>query len=103
MIDEAGARVNLQQKQAKYEKPTVVTRRDTKFGSGISLQKREAESNGDMLVTEKDIALVLSSWTGIPVGKISEEEAFKLLDDNVITDSKTMLALAYLKNRKGAK
>ncbi|WOH05005.1 hypothetical protein DCAR_0624417 [Daucus carota subsp. sativus] len=80
LIDEAGARVNLQQKQAKYEKPTVVTRRDTKFGSGINLQKREAESNGDMLVTEKDIALVLSSWTGIPVGKISEEEAFKLLN-----------------------
>ena len=39
----------------------------------------------------------------INLRKYKIEEAFKLLDDNVITDSKTMLALAYLKNRKGAK
>ena len=39
----------------------------------------------------------------INLRKYKVEEAFKLLDNNVITDSKTMLALAYLKNRKGAK
>ena len=39
----------------------------------------------------------------INLRKYKVEEAFKLLDDNVITDSKTMLALSYLKNRKGAK
>ena len=39
----------------------------------------------------------------INLKKYKIEDAFKLLDDNVITDSKTMLALAYLKNRKGAK
>ena len=39
----------------------------------------------------------------INLRKYKIEDAFKLLDDNVITDSKTMLALAYLKNRKGAK
>ena len=39
----------------------------------------------------------------INLRKYKIEEAFKLLDDNVITDSKTMLALSYLKNRKGAK
>ena len=39
----------------------------------------------------------------INLRKYKIEEAFKLLDDNVITDSKTMLALTYLKTRKGAK
>ena len=39
----------------------------------------------------------------INLRKYKIEDAFKLLDDNVITDGKTMLALAYLKNRKGAK
>ena len=39
----------------------------------------------------------------INLKKYKIEDVFKLLDDNVITDSKTMLALAYLKNRKGAK
>ena len=39
----------------------------------------------------------------INLRKYKIEEAFKLLDDNVITDSKTMLALSYLKNRKGTK
>ena len=39
----------------------------------------------------------------INLKKYKIEDAFKLLDDNVITDSKTMLALAYLKNRKGVK
>ena len=35
--------------------------------------------------------------------KYSLEEAFSLLDSNVITDSKTMMALMWLKNRKGKK
>ena len=39
----------------------------------------------------------------INLKKYPLDEAFRLLDENIITDSKTMLALAYLKNRKGAK
>ena len=39
----------------------------------------------------------------INLRKYKIKEAIKLLDDNVITDSKTMLALSYLKNRKGTK
>nr|WP_254052944.1 NUDIX hydrolase [Gemella sp. ND 6198] len=37
----------------------------------------------------------------INLKKYPIDEAIKLLDDNVITDSKTMLALLYLKTRKG--
>lgn len=39
----------------------------------------------------------------INLKKYKIEDALKLLDDNVITDSKTMLALSYLKTRKGTK
>ena len=39
----------------------------------------------------------------INLKKYPLDEAFRLLDENIITDSKTMLALAYLKNRKGTK
>ena len=39
----------------------------------------------------------------INLKKYKVEDALKLLDDNTITDSKTMLALMYLKTRKGTK
>ena len=39
----------------------------------------------------------------INLKKYKVEDALKLLDDNTITDSKTMLALMYLKIRKGTK
>lgn len=39
----------------------------------------------------------------INMKKYKIEDALKLLDDNVITDSKTMLALMYLKTKKGSR
>ena len=39
----------------------------------------------------------------INLKKYKVEDALRLLDDNTITDSKTMLALMYLKIRKGTK
>lgn len=74
--------MNLRHKKEKYDKMTVPTRMDTKFGLSINLQAQQgqAEYSGNMLVTEEDIKLVLSSWTGIPIEKISQQEAFKLLN-----------------------
>jgi len=42
-------------------------------------QKWLAEKNIDEVVTEKDIAEVLSRWTGIPVTQLFQEEAQKLV------------------------
>ncbi|KAK1356861.1 hypothetical protein POM88_050117 [Heracleum sosnowskyi] len=63
LIDEAGARVSLQQKQDKYDKVMVATKMDTNLRVNLQAQQRQAEYSGNMLVTEEDIKLVLSSWT----------------------------------------
>ncbi|KAK1359379.1 Chaperone protein ClpC3, chloroplastic [Heracleum sosnowskyi] len=80
LIDEAGARVSLQQKQDKYDKVTVATKMDTNLRVNLQAQQGQTEYSGNMLVTEEDIKLVLSSWTGIPIEKMSQEEVFKLLN-----------------------
>ncbi len=44
-------------------------------------KKTEAETaeNIDLRVTEEDIAYIVSSWTGVPVSKITESESAKLM------------------------
>ena len=74
---------------------------------------RELQEETGYLVTEDrleklcdvHVALGYSSDDDefINLKKYPLDEAFRLLDENIITDSKTMLALAYLKNRKGTK
>ncbi|KAK1356865.1 hypothetical protein POM88_050121 [Heracleum sosnowskyi] len=59
LIDEAGARVSLQQKQDKYDKVTVATKMDTNLRVNLQAQQGQAEYSGNMLVTEEDIKLVL--------------------------------------------
>ncbi|KAK1356786.1 hypothetical protein POM88_050042 [Heracleum sosnowskyi] len=56
-------RVSLQQKQDKYDKVTVATKIDTNLRVNLQAQQGQAEYSGNMLVTEEDIKLVLSSWT----------------------------------------
>ncbi|KAL2240684.1 UNVERIFIED_CONTAM: Chaperone protein ClpC, chloroplastic [Sesamum indicum] len=58
LIDEAGARAQLYRKDS-----------DAAPAALINLQ----------LVTEHDIAQLVSMWTGIPVAKISDEESIRLL------------------------
>ncbi len=62
-----------------------------KYDTLVQLQKnleeetsrlREIQSHGSMLkeeVTEEDIAEIISKWTGIPVSKLLQEEAEKLI------------------------
>ncbi|KAK1356784.1 hypothetical protein POM88_050040 [Heracleum sosnowskyi] len=56
-------RVSLQQKQDKYDKVTVATKIDTNLRVNLQALQGQAEYSGNMLVTEEDIKLVLSSWT----------------------------------------
>ncbi|XP_074380155.1 chaperone protein ClpC1, chloroplastic-like [Apium graveolens] len=77
LIDEAGARVNLKRKQVDDNENAL---RNKKLRSRVILQPKQEIYDKNMLVTEMDIQHVLSSWTGIPVEKISQEEALKLLN-----------------------
>ncbi|KAK1403825.1 hypothetical protein POM88_003430 [Heracleum sosnowskyi] len=79
-LEKQYARASLQQKQDKYDKVTVATKMDTNLRVNLQAQQGQVEYSGNMLVTEEDIKLVLSSWTGIPIENMSQEEAFKLLN-----------------------
>lgn len=63
LIDEAGARVNLKRKQVDNNENALVNKK---------LCSRQEIYDKNMLVTEMDIHHVLSSWTGIPVEKVSQ-------------------------------
>jgi len=57
-------------------------------------------SSKDSVVTEEDIAAIVSSWTGIPVTKLAEEESRKLLNleailhDRVIGQEEAVVAVS---------
>lgn len=101
LIDEAGSRKNLLNKglieqkrmtetfdalikehteisaQGDYEKAAELRTEFLKLEKEI---KELAEKNARVEVTEEDVAAVVEAWTKIPVQKITEEEAKKLID-----------------------
>jgi ATP-dependent Clp protease ATP-binding subunit ClpC len=104
VIDEAGAKVKLRKvkdtqnlRQLEQEIRQVVREMksaisEKNFESAVYLREREielrddlermgsvAESAGDLEVTSRDIEEVISSWTGIPVSSLLEDEAERLL------------------------
>jgi len=105
LIDEAGSRVRVMNsklppevKDLKRELSEVVKEKDSAvqgqdFEKAGELRDRELEIRdqiesasevetsikADLMVTEEDIATVLSAWTGIPVTKMTESESYKLL------------------------
>ncbi|MCY6958081.1 ATP-dependent Clp protease ATP-binding subunit [Clostridium brassicae] len=100
VIDEAGSRANLKNKNLTkleslkqelsnlqddkrraaenddYEKAAEYKMRECKLVEEI---KEIEEKNGKSEITVEDIAYVIEAWTKIPVQKITEEEAKKLL------------------------
>lgn len=108
LIDEAGSRVHLihcqpspatrdikrQLRQVSKEKEEAVRLQD--FEKAAQLRDREQELEGELqailqeetdadtpvqtpLVNEQDIAHIVSSWTGVPVNKLTESESALLL------------------------
>ncbi|MEQ8753642.1 MAG: ATP-dependent Clp protease ATP-binding subunit [Coleofasciculus sp. G1-WW12-02] len=108
LIDEAGSRVHLihcqpspatrdikrQLRQVTKEKEEAVRLQD--FEKAAQLRDREQELEGELqailqeetdadtpvqtpLVNEQDIAHIVSSWTGVPVNKLTESESALLL------------------------
>ncbi|KAG7951334.1 hypothetical protein I3843_12G002000 [Carya illinoinensis] len=99
LIDEAGSRVRLRHAQITKEKNEAVRSQDfekagelrdremdlkaqisTLVDKGKEMTKAESEA-GDAgpIVTEVDIQHIVSSWTGIPVEKVSTDESDRLL------------------------
>lgn len=65
-----------------YEKAAVMRDKEKEASAQLDeLQKGRIGYNedGELCVTEEDIAKIVSSWTGIPVVEISEDESQRLL------------------------
>jgi ATP-dependent Clp protease ATP-binding subunit ClpC len=91
LIDEAGARMRIAKKDSRSEELRELQKRKAEAIAAqdyetagkireeeISLTQREDVAAVEM-VTEDTIAEVLAVWTGIPVAKISDTEAKRLL------------------------
>jgi len=63
-----------------FEKAGELRDRELEIRDQIeSASEVETSIKADLMVTEEDIATVLSAWTGIPVTKMTESESYKLL------------------------
>lgn len=107
LIDEAGARVRLQaftmppelkemeqkveelhkEKEAavaaqEFEKAAQLRDQEQKLRRELEASQeswRQQKGGDEVVVDEQDIAHIVSSWTGVPVKKLAEEEAERLL------------------------
>lgn len=107
LIDEAGSRVHLRQntrppqvkelsarlesiekekeaaiKAQEFEKAARLRDEEKQLRESLESTRKEwkqQKGSDNTVVTEEDIAEVVSSWTGIPVSKMSVEESTKLL------------------------
>lgn len=107
LIDEAGSRVHLRQntrppqvkelsarlediekekeasiKSQEFEKAARLRDEEKQLREALENTRKEwkqQKGSDNTIVTEEDIAEVVSSWTGIPVSKMSLEESEKLL------------------------
>ncbi|HHW71038.1 MAG TPA: ATP-dependent Clp protease ATP-binding subunit [Clostridiales bacterium] len=66
-----------------YEKAAKIRDEEQKIKEQIEREKKKWESEnseGDKIVDEEDVASIVSSWTGIPVVKLTEDEAERLMN-----------------------
>ena len=78
--------VEIEKKEAirhqDYEKAAALRDQETGLRAEIAKKRAEwnrAQSTARDIVTEEDIAQVVSLWTGIPVSRLTEEEAKRLM------------------------
>ncbi|GMQ55625.1 ATP-dependent Clp protease ATP-binding subunit [Vallitalea sediminicola] len=68
-------------KTEEYEKAGVIKRKQNEIKEKLNASKLEWESKNsraNQIVDEEEIADIVSSWTGIPVKKLTEEEGERL-------------------------
>ncbi len=69
-------------KNEEFEKAANLRDKETKLRNQLDEERSQWKSSRNRdgaAVTEDDIAAVVSSWTGIPVNKIAQEESVRLL------------------------
>lgn len=68
----------------EFEKAAKLRDEEHKLKEDLEEQKKEWEQKvgaSDMaLVTEEDVAYIVSSWTGVPVKRLAEEESVRLMN-----------------------
>lgn len=105
-LDKVKAQKELSAQDDDYEKAANLKMREISLEKKIEIIKKECE---DVYLTNEDIAYVIEAWTKIPVHKITEGEADKLLSlesrlhRRVIGQNKAVdsLARAIRRNRSG--
>lgn len=68
--------------EGDYEKAAELRDKRLELTVGLEEYDKEEDSsgNGDGLVEGKDIAEMVSSWTGVPVGRLQKEERKRMVD-----------------------
>lgn len=92
---EKEAAVNVQD----YEKAATLKAEEDRLVGELD-KKDWKKSDTELVVTENDIAEVVSKWTGIPVSKMNEEESKKLMElearihDRVVGQEEAIVAVS---------
>ncbi|WP_067928217.1 ATP-dependent Clp protease ATP-binding subunit [Alicyclobacillus shizuokensis] len=128
LIDEAASRVRLRTRTAppnlkeleqklervrnekdaavqsqEFEKAAALRDQEQKLKQELEERKEEwkrAQSDHDVRVTAEDIAYIVSSWTGIPVKQLAQEESERLMNleqilhDRVVGQEEAVTAVA---------
>ncbi|MFW6104414.1 MAG: ATP-dependent Clp protease ATP-binding subunit [Candidatus Bipolaricaulota bacterium] len=68
--------------EGDYEKAAELRDKRLELTEGLEEYDKEGDNsgNGDGLVEGKDIAEMVSSWTGVPVGRLQKEERKRMVD-----------------------
>jgi ATP-dependent Clp protease ATP-binding subunit ClpC len=137
VIDEAGSRVKLMRpvinpeleelerriektsrakeesvRKQEFERAAELRDEQKKLTEYLKRKRKEWEKKGSFpVVTEEDVAYVVSSWTGIPLSKLEERESARLLrmEDEIRLriigqdDAIAMIAKAIRRSRAGVK
>lgn len=87
----------------EYEKAASLRDKEKKLREKLEEERKQwgsKKGTSDSAVTEEDIAVVVSNWTGIPVSKIEEEETERLLNlenllhERVIGQDEAVMAIS---------
>lgn len=85
-IEDKISKLNLEMasasKKEEFERAQTLRNERNKLEKELEIKKSEWQKNhkeGSEVVTEKDIAEIVSNWTSIPVTRLTEEESARLL------------------------
>ncbi len=81
-IQQLGAEKEMAVNQQNFERAAALRDEEKELGQKYNTEKakwQSADTNRDLAVTEQEIAEIVSSWTGVPVTQMTEQESERLL------------------------